>query len=185
MAGLDEDRILIEEILAGNTEAFGVLIRKYQKPVFYMVQRMLRRQEDSDDVTQKAFVQAYTNLSKFRFESSFKTWLITIALNLARNQLRRNDRFPVELNDQISDGKTERYFEISQQEEDKKWLQGVLEELPPTQKEVITLRIYEELPFKDIAKAVGSSEGTAKVNFHHGMKRLREVYEKRNKKDGF
>jgi len=179
----DEDRSLIEEVLSGRLEAFEGLIRKYQKPIFYFVQRMLRRQEDSDDVTQKTFVQAYRNLAKFRFESSFKTWLTKIAINLARNQLRILSRSFFELDDQVADEKTQNEMERREGEEEKIWLKQALDGLPPTQKEVVVLRIYDELSFKKIAQVVGSNEGTAKVNFHHGMRRLKEMYEKRRKSE--
>jgi RNA polymerase sigma-70 factor (ECF subfamily) len=180
--GFDEDRILIEQVLSGRVEAFEELIRKYQKPVFYFVQRMLRRQEDSDEVTQKTFVQAYLHLSKFRFESSFKTWVTKIAINLAKNYLRKAKRSFYELNDQMADGKSQEAFQASEKEQEKTWLRESLEELPPMQKQVIEMRIYDELSFKEISEIVGSREGSCKVNFHHGMKRLKELFQKRKSK---
>lgn len=183
MASFDEDRILVEEAVQGRIEAFDQLIRKYQKKIFYFVTRILKRPEDSDEVTQKTFIQAYTHLGKFRFESSFKTWIMKIALNLSRNYLRAFGRKILELDDQMADPASQGEFEKREQEEEKRWLERSLEELPAMQKEVIVLRIYEELSFKEIAGMVSTSEGSAKVNFHHGMKRLKELHEKRRKKE--
>jgi len=177
--GLDEDRILVGQVLSGRHEAFEDLIRKYQKPIFYFVQRMLRRQEDSDEVTQKTFVQAYLHLGQFRFESSLKTWLTRIAVNLANSYLRKSKRSFFELNDQMADVRSEEAFGRSEKEQEKTWLRESLEELPSMQKQVIEFRIYDELSFKEISSIVGSSEGSCKVNFHHGMKRLKELFQKR------
>jgi RNA polymerase sigma-70 factor (ECF subfamily) len=152
--GLDEDRILVEQVLSGQLGAFEELIRKYQKSIFYFVQRMLRRQEDSDEVTQKTFVQAYLHLGKFRFESSLKTWLTRIAINLANNYLRKSKRSFFELNDQIADVKSEEAFGRSEKEQEKTWLRESLDELPPMQKHD-RARIYDEL-FKEISSLVGA-----------------------------
>jgi RNA polymerase sigma-70 factor (ECF subfamily) len=179
VADFDEDQILVEQVLAGRLEAFDELVRKYQKWIFYFVIRILKRHEEADEVTQKTFIQVYHHLGEFRFKSSFKTWLTKIALNLARNHLKSLSRRFFELSDQISDPKSEEGFETSSSvEEGQQWLKEALEELPPIQKEVIVLRIYQELSFKEIADAMESREGNAKVNFHHGMKRLKEIYKK-------
>jgi len=181
--GLDEDRILIEQVLSGQARAFEEIIRKYQKPIFYFVQRMLKRQEDSDEVTQKTFVQAYLHLSKFRFESSLKTWLTKIAINLAKSYLRKSKRSFFELGDHLADVRSEEAFGRSEKDQEKTWLRESLEELPPMQKQVIELRIYDELSFKEISSIVGSREGSCKVNFHHGMKKLKEVFQKRRNRE--
>jgi len=185
--GADEDRILVEEVLSGKVRAFETLIRTYQKTVFFTALRLLRKNEDADEVTQQTFFKAHTHLSKFRFESSLKTWLITIALNLARNHLRSRRRETVLIDEQWAeqwaDPKGEDFVSMTDEEGRRQWMRSSLEGLPPTQKEVVVLRIQEELPFKEIGRILEMSEGTAKVNFHHGMKRLKEGYEKLQKRE--
>src|SRR5262249_5054583 len=150
--------------------------RKHQKTIFYLVLRMVKRPEDADEVTQKTFVRAYQSLKTFRFQSSFKTWLITIALNLARNELRRGSKPSVPLEEGLHASEHENPWEKAEAEGRHRWLEQAMETLPDRQREVVQLRIQEELSFKEIASVSGSSEGTAKVNFHHGMKRLKEIY---------
>jgi RNA polymerase sigma-70 factor, ECF subfamily len=179
----DEDRILVEEVLAGRLESFDGLVRKYQKSIFYLILRMMRRSEDADEVTQKTFLRAYQSLRTFRFQSSFKTWLMAIALNLARNEFRRGNRTMIPLDEKFPDPESGDPWEKARAEGQRQWLEQALETLPDRQREVIQLRIHEELSFKEIALVTGSGEGAAKVNFHHGMKRLKEIYERHRKKN--
>lgn len=174
-----EDRKDIEAVLAGSTEAFNRLVKRYQRPVYYLALRMLRVPEDADDVTQKTFVKAYRALAGFRFESSFKTWLCAIAINLCRTELMKTKRPTEELSDRISDGGFEERQAAEERAYQKAHLEAALERLPPRQKEVVALRIYQEMPFKDIAKALKSTETAVKVNFHHAMKSLRDWIQKK------
>ena len=87
-----EDRRDIDAVLAGDNDAFSRLVKRYQRPIYYLSLRMLRVPEDADDVTQKTFVKAFRALAGFRFESSFKTWLSAIAINLCRTELMKTKR---------------------------------------------------------------------------------------------
>ncbi len=176
---LDEDRQTIEAILKGQTGLYSDLVKKYQRFVYYMALRMLRNSEDADEVTQKAFLKAYRALSGFRFESSFKTWLTTIALNLCRSELMRAKREMIELPPTLADPGFERGKEQEEAESQKAQLNKLLERLPPRQREVVMLRIYQELPFKEIATSLKSNETAVKVNFHHAMVSLREWIRKK------
>lgn len=179
MGTSDEDRQCIEAILKGDTGRYSELVKKYQRFVYYMALRMLRNPEDADEVTQKAFLKAYRALSGFRFESSFKTWLTTIALNLCRSELMRAKREIVELPANLADPGFEKKNEEEAAEHQKAYLNKLLDRLPPRQREVVTLRIYQELPFKEIAGLLKSNETAVKVNFHHAMVSLKEWTRKR------
>ena len=80
---------LIAAILAGDTELYHQLIRPHERRVYVMALSCLRNKEDAEDVAQETFVRAMRNLGSFRGDSKFSTWLISIALNEARNRLRR------------------------------------------------------------------------------------------------
>ena len=170
---MEEDRKYIEAVLAGSQEAFEPLVEKYQRSVFFTALRFLKNQEEADDITQKAFLRAYQALGSFRFESSFKTWLTTIAVNLCKNVVR-GQRIMVEVPETLSDGSVERRKEEEETGDRKSQLKKALENLPERQKEVVMLRIYEEMPFKKIAEVLESTETAVKVNFHHAMKSLKE-----------
>lgn len=171
---MQEERQLIEKVLAGNLEAFNQIVKSYQRPIYYLALRMLKNPESADEVTQKTFLKAYRALSGFQFKSSLKTWLSAIALNLCRTELMRPKRDMVELPEQLPDTNPHDERELDELDHRKKTLQLGLEELPQRQKEVVMLRIYQELPFKEIAEALNSTESAVKVNFHHAMKSLKE-----------
>lgn len=176
---LEEDRREIEAIVKGDTALFSELVKKYQRFIFYMAMRMLRNSEDADEVTQKTFMKAYRALAGFRFESSFKTWLTTIALNLCRSELMKTKREMVELPANLADPGFEKHRDAEESEAQKAYLNQMLDRLPPRQKEVVGLRIYQELPFKEIAKLLKSNETAVKVNFHHAMVSLKKWMRRR------
>jgi RNA polymerase sigma-70 factor (ECF subfamily) len=180
---LDEDRQEIEAILNGNSALYSNLVKKYQRFLYFMTLRMLRNAEDADEVTQKAFLKAYRALPGFRFESSFKTWLTTIALNLCRSELMKSKREMVEIPPNLADPGFENRKEQEEAEHQKADLNRLLDRLPPRQKEVVTLRIYQELPFKEIARLLKSNETAVKVNFHHAMVSLRNWIRRRGERD--
>jgi len=180
---LNEDRQLIEESLAGDTLAFGEIVKRYQRPIYFLSLRMVKNPETADEITQKTFLKAYRALGGFQFKSSLKTWLSAIAMNLCRTELMRPKRPTVPLPEQIPDRHVEDLSEKEELQHQRAYLRQALEALPLRQREVVTLRIYQELPFKDVAEALNSTESAVKVNFHHAMKGLKSWVRKRLKND--
>ncbi len=170
---MEEDRKDIEATLAGDHEAYSHLVQRYQKPVYFTALRMLKNTEDADEVTQKTFLKAYRALAGFRFESSLKTWLTTIVMNLCRTELMKKKREMVELPETLADPSYQERRETEEADYQKTELKNALDSLPLRQREVVTLRIYQEMPFKEIAQALDSTETAVKVNFHHAMKSLK------------
>ena len=83
------DEKLISDILAGDVEAYAILVKRYQKPIFNLMMRTTSCEEDAFDLTQEAFVRAYEKLERFKPSGRFFPWLFTIAMNLARDFLRK------------------------------------------------------------------------------------------------
>lgn len=171
---MERDRELIAAVLDGDMNAFDEIVKSYQRPIYYLSLRMLKNQESADEVTQKTFLKAYRALGGFQFKSSLKTWLSAIALNLCRTELMRPKRQMVELPEQLPDSTPDDMREADEQAHRRHLLEGALSDLPTRQKEVVMLRIYQELPFKEIAEALDSTESAVKVNFHHAMKSLKD-----------
>jgi RNA polymerase sigma-70 factor (ECF subfamily) len=168
--GEDEDRELVERSLAGDRAAFDALVRKYQRSIFWLSHRYLKNEADAQDVAQRAFVQAFHRISGFRRRSSFKTWVYRIAINLALNAIRDRSRRKLEpLGDHAQAESTDPLVA----REEQRRLRAAIQELPPKQRMVVELRAFEELSFKEIGEIVDSSEDSAKVNYHHALKRLR------------
>lgn len=178
---LEQDKSDIQDTLAGSSQAFGRLVERYQRYLYFFCLRILKNPEDADEIVQKAFVKAYRALAGFEFKASFKTWLTTIALNLCRTELGKKKRQFAELDTNVSDGQYEQQQENEDDASDKGQLRQALEGLPPRQREIVLLRIYQELPFKEIALALKSTETAVKVNFHHAMKSLRKRLQSESK----
>ena len=85
----EEDQVLISQTLAGQTSAFGELVRKYQNRLFNGMVHMLRNEAEAEDVVQDAFILALTRLETFHGNSAFFTWLYRIAYNVAVSRIRR------------------------------------------------------------------------------------------------
>lgn len=170
------DRELVERFKSGQRRAFNELVRRHQKSVYYMSLRYVKNDADAADVTQKAFVRAYKAIDTFRGDSSFKTWITRIAINQAINYLRDNKRERATDLDDLRDDALVRNptgaHRVIRSEESAA-LRDAIDTLPTKQRMILQLRIYEELPFREIARLVDSSENSTKVSFHHAVKKLR------------
>lgn len=154
-----------------------LLVARHYSSVFRLALRMLRNEDAASDVVQESFLKALRALDGFREESSFRTWLLAIAANEARGLLRRGGRTrEAGLEDarELADGNPLPDETLAVRQEAKKILKLVAS-LPEKQREAVSLRIFEGLSFREIGRLLGSSEGAARVNYHHGLKRLREM----------
>ena len=171
----DVDREIVERFRAGDRRAFDEIVRKYQEPLRALVWRYVKNADDAKDVSQRAFVRAFEKINDFRGESAFRTWLFRIAVNFALNHIRSGDRLePLDLDDVTAFTNSLGTEKLVAAEVWKK-VQAKLEQLPPKQRLVLELRLFHELSFKEVAAIVDSSEDSAKVNFHHAVKRMRAL----------
>jgi RNA polymerase sigma-70 factor (ECF subfamily) len=172
---VDPDREIAERFRQGERAAFDILVRRHERGVWRLVRRYVRSDADASDVTQQAFVRAFRGLVAFRGAASVRSWLYRIAINCSLSWLRDHKREqPAEIDEEqlveppaapsrISDG------------EDGVRLRAAIAQLPPKQKLVLELRVFDDLSFKEVAELADCSENTAKVNFHYAVKRLRDI----------
>jgi RNA polymerase sigma-70 factor (ECF subfamily) len=167
----------IAAILAGRTQLYHELIRPYERRVYMMALSYVKNEADAEDVAQEAFVKAFRNLSTFRSEAKFSTWLISITLNEARNHLRRNALMRLESLDDASDEAStispallrdwrEIPSETVEREEVRNLLRQAVEELPDIYREVFLLRDLEELDINETAQTLKISASNVKVRLH-------------------
>jgi RNA polymerase sigma-70 factor, ECF subfamily len=169
-----EDRELVQGALAGRPEDFEALVERHQRALYAFVWRLLRDDDAADEVVQAAFVQAYTNLARFRGEASFKTWLHQIALNQCRS-LRRAGRGRREVAlDDVDEASLVDRREAEASPGWRRHLESLVARLPPRQRAVLSLRLFADLRFQDIARAEGITVNTAKVTYHNAVLRLRQ-----------
>ena len=127
----------------------------------------------AEDLSQDVFMKLYKNLKNFRHESSFSTYLYKINMNTANTWITRNKWKNILHIDQIPDrGEIDR---TNEEEWKRKELWDGISKLPKKQRTVVMLRISDSLSYKEISDITGMSKGSAKVNYHHAIKRLKEI----------
>lgn len=165
---------LIARWRAGDERAATQLVDRHATSVARYVASLGGR-ETVEEVVQDAFVRAFGSIESFRGESSFRTWLFTIArrLVLDRRRSRRRERDVVDLNE--NDLATE-YDALDGMvaDEAQQTMLRAIERLTPTQREVFTLRINDGLSYKEIADVVGTTEGAARVHYHNALRQVKE-----------
>ena len=167
------DLELVEGTLAGRREDFEVLVERHQRMLYAVALRYLHDADAADEAVQSAFVNAYIHLAQFRRAATFKTWLCEILLNQCRSGLRRaRARQEVPLDD-VPEAALRDSGSATTQAAERAGLERHVTRLPPRQRSVLSLRIFADLPFKDIARAEGITENAAKVNYHHAIMKLR------------
>jgi RNA polymerase sigma-70 factor (ECF subfamily) len=170
------DLELVQRGRAGDESALGALVERHHAAA-YRVALSLAGQEDlAQDIVQDAFLKAFRALGGFRADASFRTWLLTITANEARGALRKLGRRRETALDEVAEMATEEWdpgeAAVTAQEAGR--ARRLLERLPEKQRLSVSLRIEEGLSFREIGEVIGSSEGAARVNYFHGIRRLRE-----------
>jgi RNA polymerase sigma-70 factor (ECF subfamily) len=172
------DREIIQafEIPESKELAFSQLVRKYQERLYWHCRRLLINHEDADDALQNTFMKVWSNLEKFRADSSLYTWLFRIATNESLTILRSNKKH---LKDSSNKGEydsnladmleSDPYFDG---DEAQKKLQKAIQSLPEKQRLVFNMKYYEEMKYKDMAEVLNTSEGALKASYHHAVKKI-------------
>jgi RNA polymerase sigma-70 factor (ECF subfamily) len=174
------DLDLVVRSKAGDTEAFGELVRRYQKPVFRIILRMVKSMDDADDLTQDTFVRAYRGLKTFKEEFDFHPWLYRIAYNQTINFLNKRKRqAAVDLEDvpegDIKAGPApESPLQAASRGELLDRVEEALDRLPEDQKTVFLLRVQEGLSYEEIAQTMGTPKGTVMSRLARARMALRK-----------
>lgn len=170
------DDVLVGRARDGDAAAMEMLVRRNHGVVYRFLVSFLRDEDDASDVAQETFVKVLSRLDGFRGESSFRTWVLAIARNeglrLVRSRGRRKEDAPDGM-----DGFADPSGPVDEQvlrEDEVERVRVVLNRLPEKQRLSVSLRLFDEMSFREIGEVIGSSEGAARVNYHFGIGRLRE-----------
>ena len=175
----DED--LVARSVAGDTDSFNELVRRWDRPIYALAYRQIGREEDARDVCQETFLRAYRALGGFRGQAKFSSWLYRIALNLCRDWLRRERRAPmvqvpedVDVADLVAArAPVESFEEHVARRALGRAVRRALARLPEEQRTVIVLKEYHGLTFQEIAELVGCPLSTVKTRLYQGLVVLR------------
>jgi RNA polymerase sigma factor (sigma-70 family) len=180
------DAELVELVLAGEQDAFAVLVERYKDAVQNLAYRMLSNATEAEDVTQEVFVRAYTQLATYKSAHKFSTWLLSIASHLAIDQLRRRRFLALPLEDvpflewiaDLGVGPEQSALEGEQQDE----IQAYLQRLPSKYRAVIVLRYWYDLSYEEIGTALNLTPALVKARLHRARELLAR-YIKDNKQN--
>jgi len=168
-----KDFELLQKIRAGSQEAFTQLVERYKNRLFNIVVRMIPTREEAEDVVQETFLRVFQHRNNFDPKYCFSTWIYTIALNLAKNQLRRKKKVKfLELFD-LEDTSEEPASEPARMALGP-WIEKEIEKLPAKYKEAFLLREVDELPYEEIAEITGVPTGTVKSRVNRARMILAE-----------
>ena len=171
----DVDSALVARARRGERGAFDEIVRRHQRGLWRLVRRYVKNDADAADVVQQAFVRAYRGLDRFRGEASVRSWLYRIGINVALNYVRDHGR--EQASDVVGDELTVDAVAPGAMlsAERARALREAVAELPPKQRMVLELRVFDDLSFREVAALADCTENAAKVSFHYAVKRLREV----------
>ena len=166
------DSTLITEVKAGQRSSFSELVRRHQKVMMRVALRITRNIDLAEDVVQESFLKAYQKLDRFEGRSSFRSWLYQITANTAKNKLRSLKRESVDI-DNVSLAHKERAESMLLYSSLQELIREEVEKLPEKQRMALSLRIFDDLSFKEIAELMDCPYDTAKANYRHALLKLR------------
>ena len=170
------DQYYIDKVISGDTQAFSVLVDRYKHMVFTLAMKILKNREEAEEVSQDAFVKAYTALPTFKGASKFSTWLYKIAYYRSLDYLKRQGRSlnvgAVDVNTVFNLATTEDLLESLDLNERKVIIKNAISELPENDSLLITLHYLEEQSLKEISDLMGISVNNVKVRLFRSRKRL-------------
>ncbi|AUC14660.1 RNA polymerase [Tenacibaculum sp. SZ-18] len=175
------DQTYIEKTIKGDTNAFSHLVEKYKVMVFSLSMKMLKSREEAEEVSQDTFIKAYKNLSKFKGDSKFSTWIYKIAYRNCLDNLKKNkEKYQTSTIDEITIDKinsTDNILEDISRNERAILMKECLNRLPEEERTLLWMFYYDELSLKEIIEVTEYSESNLKVKLHRARKRLLRVVE--------
>lgn len=177
------DSVLVESCLAGDQQAYAVLLDRYRDRAFWTAYKFVNKQEDAADVVQEAFIKAFAMLERFDRDRAFFTWLYRIVVNVAIDHIRKRDARPAvaleDVGDYLPDAAIDDPLESASRNETQADVHRVLALLPDTYREVLTLSEIDGLSCKEIGEMLDIPHATARWRLHHARKIFKDIWERR------
>ena len=178
-----QEQTLLDLARQGDRDAFGELIRRYQKRVLALTCRLCRSPEDGQEAAQEAFLSAWQALPRFRGEASFSTWLCRLAYNSAMDILRREGRAALHAGPSLDDADAGLDLpdpapspqSLAERAELRGQIEDALRQLSPMHREILLLREMEQLSYEEIGRALSLDAGTVKSRISRARRNLREI----------
>lgn len=183
-----KDLVLVEQAMNGNQSAYGDLMEKYRESIFFMMLKMVKSEDDAEDLTIEAFGKAFNRLHQYSPSFAFSTWLFKIASNNAIDHIRKKriqvtsidngytnddgDSVSIDVRSGEKDPEEERIHD-----EKVKHMRGLVKKLKPRYRDLIEKRYFEELSYEEIAEQMNLPLGTVKAQLFRARTFLAEMME--------
>jgi RNA polymerase sigma-70 factor, ECF subfamily len=183
---IDRDEPIVREVQAGRSQAFAELVSRHKDRVYAIMLRLVGDPDAAEELAHESFVNAWRGIGGFRGHALFGTWIVQIAIHLARDRMRERRRIrTVSLDEMLEKstddsvladmhGARDPLLEISDRDMLRR-LKAALGELPHSYREVFVLHHIEDVPYEEIASMTGDSVGSLKVRAHRARKLLKEA----------
>lgn len=172
------DQALVADVARGDAAALRTLYLRYERPTFSLILRLAGNREMAQDMMQETFTRVWTMAGTFRGDQgTFKGWLFTIALNVTRTELARKRHRVRHLGEDTAEAlasEADGPDVLLQRSEVGRRVAVALAELSPHLREIVVMKVYQQLKFREIADITKTPEGTLKARFHRAVAELRE-----------
>lgn len=171
----ENDLKSVSDFLSGKQDAFIELYDSYIKSVYNFIYFKTSHRETAEDLTSQVFIKALKALPNFKIDNkaSFAAWIFSIARNAVTDHYRAKKEFKNidDIWDLAGDEDIERDFEFKEKSQ---LIAGYLKNLKPEQREIIILRVFQEMSYKEIAEIIGKNEDACKVSFSRAIKKMKD-----------
>jgi RNA polymerase sigma-70 factor (ECF subfamily) len=169
---------IVQRVRAGDVDAFGQIVKGYERRVFALAVMILRNREGADDVTQDAFVRAFERLDLYDVRRPFYPWLATITVRLSRNWLARHSpgarrETPIQPESGAYASAAPAALDVLVAEDEGRHLWRLVERLPLGERTAVVLHYRQELSVSEVASAIGVTAGTVKTLLFRARQHLR------------
>jgi len=168
------DYQLMHAVQNGDMVAFNKIVDRYKNRLMNVIGRMLSSPDEAEDIVQEAFVRVYQHRQSFNFQHCFSTWIYTIGLNLARNELRKRKRFKHYDIDDMEGHETEFAVDAKVPSHIPQMIDVAIKTLPDKYRTAFILRDIQELPYDEVAKILDIPLGTVKSRVNRARMMLRD-----------
>lgn len=177
-----KDQLYIDKVINGDASAFAYLVDNYKNMVFSLAYKMTKNKEEAEEVSQDTFIKAFKNLSNFKGDSKFSTWLYRICYHTTLDAIKKNKKnnYTSEINEvtfnQIQSVET--ILQGIERKERSVIMDKCLMKLPDEERSILWMFYYDELSLKEIIEVTNLSEANLKVKLHRARKKLLTIVEK-------
>ncbi len=169
------DFTLMRAVQNGDMVAFNTLVDRYKDRLMNVIGRMLSSTEEAEDIVQETFVRVYQHRQSFNFQHCLSTWIYTIGLNLARNELRKRRKFKFYDITDMTGNEAELSVEMKMPTRLPETIDAAVKQLPSRYREAFILRDVEEMPYEEVAKVLDVPLGTVKSRVNRARLMLRDL----------